>query len=178
MIVAIDSAVRFDYLLCGGRPESRAAILAVSTNLRMLPFTCNNCSEEYLTRKRVEYELAVALQSHDNVCVFDGLANSFYRHLEELGLTPPICRADIFLIKRPKKIEGCRNFGVYTICYDGEINEKGVLVDGEVISFNEIVALNALAHSIANRKIEGLWKRVTHGCIKATGTHPSLYTKY
>jgi len=177
-VVAIDSAVRFNYLLCNERPESRAAVLAVSTDLKMMPFKCAGCNEEFVARKRIEYELAIALQSQDSVCIFDGLSSGFYRQLEAIGLTPPICKADIFVIKRPKKIEGCVNFGVYTICYDGDVNNKGVLVDDELLTFGEIVTLNALAHSLANTKIEGLWKKLTRGCIGAKGTHPSLYTKY
>jgi len=102
--------------------------------------------------------------------VFDGLPNTFYSEFEM-----PICYADIFVVKAP--VRGCIRYGVYSICYDGDVKDGAILVDGATIPIRKIIVLNALAHSLANRYADGIWRNETYGCLSAAGTHPH-YDEY
>jgi len=165
-VIAIDSAVRFNYFLCRGAETSIGVVVAVNTSQRPIYEVCKKCTKQYIRKKRVELEIRAALLSRPkSVCIFDGLPSTFYAEFDA-----PICYKDVFLVKAP--IRGCARYGIYSICYDGDIKDGAILVDGTAITFEKIVTLNAFAHTLANRFADGIWLNETFGCLSAIGTHP------
>lgn len=171
-LVAIDSAVRYNYFLCRGKETSIGVIVAVGAPLgKPISEVCRKCTKQYIRKKRVELELRAALSSPPrSICIFDGLPQSFYAEFE-----PPICYRDVFVVKAP--VRGCIRYGVYSICHDGDVKGNAIVVDGVHITFEKIVALNALAHTLANKYANGIWYNETYGCLSAVGTHPH-YDEY
>jgi len=169
-LVAIDSAVRYTYALCRSRLRGVGAIMAVATNGQYTHYICYSCTKRHMRNKRVEAEVAVALLSSpsQSVCVFDGLPATFYSEFDR-----PICKYDVFVVKAPLK--ECRQVGPYSVCFDGEANERGIKVEGVVIPYRTIVALNALAHEMSNEHILGVWSMAISRCILPAGVHPSMF---
>jgi len=170
-IIAIDSAVRYAYAWCRGRRTSVGAILAfaVGTRMESIHYVCHGCTKRHMRSKRIEAEVAVALLSKQrSACIFDGMPSSFYNEFE-----PPICDYDIFVVKAP--IRGCAQIGAYSICYDGEVTERGIKIEDVVVPYRLITTLNELAHNVANDYMIGLWQMATSGCVLPTGVHPAMF---
>jgi len=168
-IVAIDGAVRYSYALCRDRLAGIGAIIAVGTNGQSVHHICR-CTKKYMRVKRVEVEVAVALLSSplQSICIFDGLPSTFYNEFNG-----PICRHDVFVVKAP--VRQCTQIGPYSVCYDGEMSEKGVKVEDVVIPYRVIITLNELAHNMANEHILGVWHMATSRCIMPAGVHPAMF---
>jgi len=168
-LLAIDSAVRYAYAWCKGRLRGVGAIMAVATNGLYTHYVCHSCTKRHMRNKRVEAEVAAALLSSPSqaICIFDGLPSTFYGEFER-----PICRYDIFVVKAP--VKQCMQYGPYSICFDGEAGNKGVKVEDVVIPYRVIVALNQLAHEMANEHILGVWHMAVSRCVIPTGAHPSM----
>jgi len=168
-LVAIDGAVRYSHVWCGGRLISAGAIMAVATSGDYVHYICHSCTKKHMRAKRVEAEVSVALLSSasQSICVFDGLPSTFYSEFER-----PICRYDVFVVKAP--VRRCAQYGPYSICFDGETFEAGVKIEDVTIPYRVIVALNQLAHEMANEHILGLWHMATSRCVVPTGAHPSM----
>jgi len=170
-IIAIDSAVRYAYAWCRGRRTSVGAILAfaVGSRTESVHYVCRSCTKRHMRAKRVEAEVAVALLSKPrSVCIFDGMPSSFYNEFEA-----PICDYDIFVVKAP--VKGCTQVGVYSICYEGAMSERGVKIEDVTIPYRLIITLNAFAHNMANEHMIGLWHMATSGCILPAGAHPAMF---